>query len=150
MTIVVSIGSAVVLGMASFLLILTIVGFIFGIESGLIAGLVVGGMVGTLSFFAGSVSVMLAVPAVMMENLGVFAGIKRSFELVRRSVFTSINVFLIMFLIPMVLASLTTLFINLLSREVERNVNIVRLLSQPSRLPPKMEMVNRLKNAVCR
>ena len=93
-----------------------------GIETGVIAVLVLGGAAGFLTFLGISIFLMLSVPAVMMENLGVFGAIRRSIELVRRSIITSIGIYAIMLLIPLVLASVMSLFINLIAREVDRAI----------------------------
>lgn len=130
MNIILSIGGAALVGIVVFVLAMTIGWLLISVEAGAVAGIALAGTLGSLTFFGVSIFLMLSVPSVMMENLGVFGGIRRSLELVRRSIFTSIGVYAIMLLIPLILASVMSLFINLIAREVDRSVQRTSVAAQ--------------------
>ncbi|MBX3290533.1 MAG: protein kinase [Acidobacteria bacterium] len=128
--IILSIGGAALVGVVIFVLAMTIGWLLISVEAGAVAGIVLAGTLGSLTFFGISIFLMLSVPSVMMENLGVFGGIRRSLELVRRSILTSIGVYAIMLLIPLILAFVMSLFINLIAREVDRSVQRTSVAAQ--------------------
>ncbi|MGD9629050.1 MAG: serine/threonine protein kinase [Pyrinomonadaceae bacterium] len=66
-----------------------------------------------LGFLATSVLWTLVGPVVMMENLKGWPAIKRSTELVRRSLVTSIAAVFIMFIVPAIVAGLISAAVNL-------------------------------------
>lgn len=75
-----------------------------------------------IGFVVTAVLWTLVGPVVMMENLRGWNAIKRSTTLVRRSLVTSVAAVLIMFLIPSVLAGLTSAVVNLSARAIQTAV----------------------------
>ncbi|MFN6964164.1 MAG: protein kinase domain-containing protein [Pyrinomonadaceae bacterium] len=65
-----------------------------------------------VAFFIVHVVWTLAAPVVMMEQLSGFKALKRSQQLVRRSLRTAFGSFVVMFLIPVIISSLLSLFVN--------------------------------------
>jgi serine/threonine protein kinase len=72
-----------------------------------------------LGFLVLSVLWVLVAPVVMMENISGWAAIKRSQELVRRSLVTSSAVVLILFLLPAIGAGTISSFVGLAARAID-------------------------------
>src|SRR5690606_35332822 len=72
MNIILSIGGAALVGIVVFVLAMTIGWLLISVEAGAVAGIALAGTLGSLTFFGVSIFLMLSVPSVMMENLGVF------------------------------------------------------------------------------
>ncbi len=72
----------------------------------------------------------LVAPVVMMENLKGKAALKRSKELVKRSIWTSIGAVLIMLLMPPVIAGTISLVVNLSASGIENKVTIAQAAGQ--------------------
>lgn len=85
----------------------------------------IGVLLGLLGFLLTNVLTTLVGPVVMMENLKGIAAIKRSIQLVRRSLVTSIAAVLIMFLIPAVVAGVLSAAINLSVRAIDNSAQNV-------------------------
>src|SRR5690606_33687449 len=62
---------------------------------------------------------MLAVPVVMMENAGIIASLRRSTILIRRSLRTAFAAFLLMFLIPAIMAGFLSSYISFAARAID-------------------------------
>ncbi len=102
---------------AGFLFFGTIMGILYPL-TGSVGSILVGGLIGALILgFAGLITAyvmwILVPPVIVMENTGIFATLKRSVKLVRRSIATSAGAVMIMFLIPMTVVGTITLFVNL-------------------------------------
>ncbi len=69
-----------------------------------------------LGFLVTSVIWTLTSSVVMMENLSGWKALKRSYQLVRRSVWTTIAAVFLMFLIPAIISGSISLFVNLLDK----------------------------------
>ena len=67
---------------------------------------------GTISFFWAYVWCMLITPVAMMEKLPIRDGFRRSRELAKRAFLTALAASMIMFLIPMTLATSLSFFVN--------------------------------------
>jgi serine/threonine protein kinase len=105
LSIVAQFGAAFLVGGVVFLLPFLAVWAISG-NAGVaaIVGAVAGIIAGFGAFFYANISLMLVAPVVMMENLRARQSLRRSYQLVKRSIATSAAAFCIMFLIPAVLA----------------------------------------------
>lgn len=79
-----------------------------------------------IGFLVTSVLWTLVGPVVMMENVRGWAAIKRSTELVRRSLMTSIAAVIIMFLIPATVAGLISASVNLSARAIQAEYDKVQ------------------------
>lgn len=79
----------------------------------------IGSFVGLAGFAYVSTLLMLTAPVVMMEKTTVVQAIRRSVTLIRRSLVTSLAAFIIMFLIPAVLAGVISAAINLAARGID-------------------------------
>jgi serine/threonine protein kinase len=77
---------------------------------------VVGGIIGFVGFITAHVIWTLVSPVVMMENRRGRTAMRRSKDLVMRSVWTSAGAAFIMFLIPAILAGSISLFINIAAK----------------------------------
>jgi hypothetical protein len=76
-------------------------------------GAALGGVVG---FFGAYISFILVPPVVMLENVGVIAALRRSRELVSRSLLTALGAVIIMFLIPAIIAGAISYVVNVSAR----------------------------------
>lgn len=78
---------------------------------------------GSLMCFIGilvlSILWMLSSSIVMMENLRGWNALKRSTQLVRRSVWTTIGAFLLMFLIPAIISGSISFFVNVTAKALD-------------------------------
>lgn len=105
------------------IVLVVIFGLIFGFSGGpMIAAGVIALCLGALGFLTFNVLTTLVGPVLMMENAKGWSAIKRSAELVRRSLLTSIAAVLIMFLIPAFVAGLTSAAVNLSARAIWKEV----------------------------
>lgn len=84
-----------------------------------IVAFVVGGLVGVAAFVLLSVGLMLLGPSIMMEDNRGFSAVRRSIQLVRRSWVTALNTFILLFMVPLVTASIMTGIVNLAARRVD-------------------------------
>jgi serine/threonine protein kinase len=80
---------------------------------------VLAGLLGPLTWFVADVFWRLVSSVVMMENFRGRAALRRSSQLVRRSLVTSAAAAVIMFLIPAVLAGTISLFINFAAKALD-------------------------------
>ena len=128
LTTVAQIGSAIgvvlVVGGVLALLAAAIFGF-NGVAIAVAFGL--GGVAGFCLFLLAGVLMALVGPVVMMENLKGLAAIKRSVELTKRSLVTSMAAVFIMFLIPAIVAGLISTAVNLSVRGVGNDTEKVEL-----------------------
>src|SRR5690606_33626218 len=92
------------LGIAGFIMPFAILWAAINLGVGVGAGIAIGSLLGVTGFIFTSVLLMLAVPVVMMENAGIIASLRRSTILIRRSLRTAFAAFLLMFLIPAIMA----------------------------------------------
>src|SRR5690606_22276308 len=81
---------AVTLGAAGFVVPFLVLWLTINLGVGVGAGIGIAALLGILGFVFTSVMLMLAVPVVMMEDAGIIASLRRSMELVRRSLRTSV------------------------------------------------------------
>ena len=128
LTTVAQIGAAVVsvLVVGGVLALLAVLIFGFnGLAIAIAAG--VGGIVGFCLFLMAGVLMALVGPVVMMENLKGVAAIKRSVELTKRSLVTSMAAVFIMFLIPAIVAGLISTAVNLSVRGVSNDAESVEV-----------------------
>jgi len=79
----------------------------------IVAGSVGAAILGVITFFGTYIHLILVAPVVMMENAGIVAALKRSRDLVKRSLATSAAAVFIMFLIPAVLAGTISFVVNI-------------------------------------
>lgn len=106
-----------------FVVVIGILGLVFGFNGGsAVASFVISALLGTITFLALTVLFTLVGPVVMMENLRGWQAIKRSTELVKRSLVTSIAAVLFMFLIPALVAGITSAAVNLSARAIWNEV----------------------------
>jgi serine/threonine protein kinase len=94
-----------------------------------IAG-VIGLICGCVVFLAASVSLMLVAPVVMMENIRGWAALKRSTDLIKRSVVTAFAAFVIMFLIPAVSAGLISFAVNVTAKAFGKESDKIQIVRQ--------------------
>jgi len=108
-------------GLAVFFLILLGGWPIVGLEGSSLplAAVAIGGVVGGVAFLVLSVGLMLLGPSIMMEDKRGFGAVKRSIQLVRRSWVTAFNTFIILFLVPLITASIMTGIVNLAARSID-------------------------------
>ena len=78
----------------------------------IIAGGVCAAIFGLVGFFGAYVSFILVPPIIMLENVGAMAALRRSRQLVGRSVLTAIGAVIIMFLIPAIIAGTISFVVN--------------------------------------
>ena len=107
------------LAIAGFIMPFALLWAVINIGVGVGAGIAVGGLLGIAGFAFTSVLLMLAVPVVMMENAGIFASLRRSTELIRRSLRTAFAAFLLMFLIPAIMAGFLSSYISFAARAID-------------------------------
>jgi serine/threonine protein kinase len=79
----------------------------------LVPAAVVAGLAAVVGFVYSYISFILVAPAIMMERVGVFESLKRSFKLVRRSLTTSAQAVFIMFLMPALIAGTISFVVKL-------------------------------------
>lgn len=79
-----------------------------------------------IGFLVCTVLWMLVAPVVMMENLRGRSALKRSKDLVKRSLTTAVGAAAIMFLIPAIIAGAISAIVNLSAKGVESNVQQVK------------------------
>ncbi len=78
-----------------------------------VIGAVIGGLLlALIGFFGSYTAFVLVSPVVMLENVGVFEALRRSFVLVRRSFMTAAGAVLIMFLLPAIIAGAIAYVVN--------------------------------------
>jgi serine/threonine protein kinase len=77
-----------------------------------------------IGFLVTSVLWTLAAPVVMMENLGGWKALKRSAQLVRRSLLTTIAAVLFMFLVPACISGFISFFVNVTAEAFENQNNV--------------------------
>jgi serine/threonine protein kinase len=85
-----------------------------------------------IGFLVTSVIWTLTAPVVMMENLGGWKALKRSTQLVRRSVRTTVATVLLMFLIPAFISGFISFFVNVTARAFEKGSNPPPAAEQPN------------------
>jgi serine/threonine protein kinase len=107
------------LGIGGFIMPFAILWALVDIGVGVGAGLALGAVLGVSGFVFTSVLLMLAVPVVMMEGAGVIASLRRSSELIRRSMRTAFAAFLLMFLIPAIMAGFLSSYVNFAARAID-------------------------------
>ncbi|CAN5474831.1 hypothetical protein BH18ACI3_BH18ACI3_02440 [soil metagenome] len=83
-------------------------------------------VLGALGFFITSVWLMLVAPVVMMENIRGWQALKRSKNLVKRSVVTAFAAFIIMFMIPLIAAGLISFVVNITAKALDPKPAIVQ------------------------
>jgi serine/threonine protein kinase len=115
----VSIVVGVTLAIAGFIVPFLLFWALIGVGVGVGAGIGTGSLLGVAGFTVASVLLMLAVPVVMMENVGVVDSLRRSRDLVRRSMKTAFAAFLLMFLIPALMAGFMSSYINFAARAID-------------------------------
>lgn len=84
-----------------------------------IVAVAIGGVVGVAAFLILSVGLMLLGPSIMMEDKRGFGAVRRSLQLVRRSWVTAMNTFIILFLVPLITASIMTGIVDLAARRID-------------------------------
>jgi hypothetical protein len=84
-----------------------------------------------IGFLVTSVLWTLTAPVVMMENLGGWKALKRSTQLVRRSVRTTVATVFLMFLIPAFISGFISFFVNVTARAFEKGSNPPAVVEQP-------------------
>ncbi|HEY8560428.1 MAG TPA: serine/threonine-protein kinase [Pyrinomonadaceae bacterium] len=84
-----------------------------------------------VGFLVTSVIWALCAPVVMMENLSGWKALKRSAQLVRRSVRTTVATVLLMFLIPALISGFITFFVNVTAKAFEKVSNPPPAAEQP-------------------
>lgn len=115
--------SGVVFGVLTGVLVV-VIGLLAGVGStSVLAALIIAGIFAAFTFFALNVLFTLVGPVLMMENVKGLTAIRRSIELVRRSLVTSIAAVVIMFLVPAFVAGLTSAAVNLSARAFEKGVD---------------------------
>ncbi len=104
-------------GLAGALVFGTLLAILYPITNSGVSILIGGGtgamIAGFLGFFASYVLFILVPPVIMLENVGVFAALRRSAHLVKRSFLTATGAVLIMLLIPAVIAGTISLVVNI-------------------------------------
>lgn len=88
-----------------------------------------------IGFFVTSVLWMLLAPVVMMENKRGMQAIKRSQQLVRRSLATSVAAFVIMFMIPAVIAGSISFVVNITARALDKDSSRVQIVDRNAAQP---------------
>ncbi|MDQ6787212.1 MAG: serine/threonine protein kinase [Acidobacteriota bacterium] len=99
-----------------------------------------------LGFPVMAVLFSLVAPVVMMENLRGFAALKRSKRLVMRSPLTSIAVVLIMFIVPITLGVLVSIFVVSTMKTVtdmREKIVAARRQAESEKSPPAVEAQNK-------
>ena len=91
-----------------------------------VAAFIIGGLTGMAGFLLSSVWLMLVAPVVMMENNRGWQALKRSKNLVSRSLATASAAYLIMFLIPMFSAGLISFVINMTAKALDNRPSVVK------------------------
>jgi hypothetical protein len=115
-----TLAGSLVAGMLVFFLVMLIALPFGGFEGSMpIVAVVIGGVVGVAAFGILSVGLMLLGPSIMMEDNRGFAAVKRSLQLVRRSWVTALNTFIILFMVPLITASIMTGIVNLAARRID-------------------------------
>jgi serine/threonine protein kinase len=84
-----------------------------------------------IGFLVTSVIWTLCAPVVMMENLSGWKALKRSTQLVRRSVRTTIATVFLMFLIPAFISGFISFFVNVTAKAFEKASNPPAAVEQP-------------------
>ena len=87
--------------------------------------LVIGALTCGIGFLFTSVLWALVGPVVMMENLRGWSALKRSSQLVRRSLATTVAAILIMFLVPALVAGSISFVVNITAVAVEKSADSV-------------------------
>lgn len=82
---------------------------------------VIGGLTCGIGFLVTSVLWTLAASVVMMENLKGWSALKRSAQLVRRSLTTAVATVFLMFLIPAIIAGFISFFVNVTAQAFDKN-----------------------------
>jgi serine/threonine protein kinase len=115
-----TLAGSLVAGILVFFLVMLIALPFGGFEGSMpIVAAVIGGVVGVAAFGILSVGLMLLGPSIMMEDNRGFAAVKRSLQLVRRSWVTALNTFIILFMVPLITASIMTGIVNLAARRID-------------------------------
>jgi serine/threonine protein kinase len=114
-----------------FLVFFLILSLIFGFGAGAaIASAVIGGVVAIVSFVLTNILIMLIAAVVMLENNRGWQAIKRSQQLVRRSLATAAAAFLIMFLIPAATAGMISFVVNITAKAIGQQASNVQVIEQ--------------------
>ncbi len=93
---------------------------IFGVsEPTIYTALILGACAGVTAFFIVNVWLMLVAPVAMMENLRGRKAIKRSKELISRSLVTALAAYIIMFLIPAIAAGSLSFMVGMTAKALE-------------------------------
>ncbi len=87
-----------------------------------IVAVAIGGVVGLIAFVVLSVGLMLLGPSIMMEDSRGLKAVRRSIELVRRAWVTAMNTFIILFLVPLITASIMTGIVNLAAGRIDPTI----------------------------
>lgn len=98
--------------------------------------LVIGAVTCGIGFFVTTVLWTLVGPVVMMENLRGRQALKRSKDLVKRSLATSVAAVAIMFLIPAVSAGTISFVVNITARALETQAEKIEIVEQGAADPP--------------
>lgn len=83
-----------------------------------------------IGFLVTSVIWTLTAPIVMMENVGGWKALKRSTQLVRRSILTTIATVFLMFLIPAFISGFISFVVNITARALDKGSNIPAAVEQ--------------------
>ena len=92
--------------------------------------LVIGIFTCGIGFLVTSVLWTLTAQIVMMENLRGWKALKRSQQLVRRSIWTAIAAVFIMFLIPAIFSGFISLFVNLTAKALEKTTDNIPVIEK--------------------
>lgn len=84
-----------------------------------IAGFAGGAILGLIAFFATYIHLILVAPVVMMENVRILPALRRSRDLVKRSLATSAAAVFIMFLIPAIVAGAISFVVNITAKALD-------------------------------
>jgi serine/threonine protein kinase len=113
----------IVAAIAGFAVFATLPGMLYPVTGSVgaifVAGVIGAVLLGTLGFFAAYLSWMLVPPVIMMENVGVWAALKRSRYLVGRSLATAFGAVLIMFLLPALIAGTISFVVNITAKALD-------------------------------
>lgn len=109
--------------LAGFLVFGAVLGILYPLTGSvgaiIVAGLVGAAILGLIAFFGTYIHLILVAPVVMMENVGLVDALKRSRDLVKRSLATSAAAVFMMFLIPAVLAGSISFVVNISAKALD-------------------------------
>ncbi|HVF46059.1 MAG TPA: protein kinase [Pyrinomonadaceae bacterium] len=113
-------GLAAAVGFLAFAAVLGILYPLTGsVGAIIVAGLAGAAILGLITFFATYIHLILVAPIVMMENVRIVEALKRSRDLVKRSLATAAAAVFIMFLIPAILAGAISFVVNISAQALD-------------------------------